>query len=252
MMKNGEKQGLQHIFSIGYDDSEVEKRLKEVYERIISQSPNMARLNFVRIVPRDLAIVFKSYDSIFFNGHIGRIVGNNLSFRVSQRMTSAGGKTSFNRADKYEITLSAYLLFNSFDTDDEEIIVNGIRCENRLEAAMRVFEHELIHLIEFILFKRSSCSRKQFADAAYAIFRHTMVKHQLMSQKRKAVERYGFKPGDTVSFPFEGQKYQGILHRITKRATVYVPDKNGSYMDNKGTRLKKYYVPLGLLTRMDV
>jgi hypothetical protein len=49
-----------------------------------------------------------------------------------------------------------------------------------------------------------------------------------------------------VSFVFEGVRLFGRVRRITKRATVLVPDPEGrSYSD--GMRYKEYYVPLAQL-----
>jgi hypothetical protein len=56
----------------------------------------------------------------------------------------------------------------------------------------------------------------------------------------------GFKAGQRVAFEFEGVRHEGILNRVTKRATVLVPDADGELMSD-GQRYRRYYVPLRLL-----
>ena len=51
---------------------------------------------------------------------------------------------------EYEITISATLLFNTFQDVDRPVTVGGLVCRDRVEAFQRIFEHELLHLAEFL------------------------------------------------------------------------------------------------------
>jgi len=46
-----------------------------------------------------------------------------------------------------------------------------------------------------------------------------------------------------VAFDFDGVRYEGILSRVTKRATVLVPHPDGRVMSD-GNPYLQFYVPL--------
>jgi len=52
-----------------------------------------------------------------------------------------------------------------------------------------------------------------------------------------------------VWFVFEGRALTGMIYAITKRATVMVEDSKGPYVDRRGRRYQKYYVPVEKLTK---
>ena len=60
--------------------------------------------------------------------------------------------------------------------------VNGLLCRDRTEALQRVFEHELLHLLEMLIWARSSCSAARFRGLAWNYFGHTATKHDLITQ----------------------------------------------------------------------
>ncbi len=62
----------------------------------------------------------------------------------------------------------------------------------------------------------------------------------------RAFTKFGVKPGNRVSFRFDGQHHTGVVNRITKRATVLVEDASGEPYSN-GKRYRKFYVPIGML-----
>lgn len=92
---------------------------------------------------------------------------------------------------------------------------------------MRILEHEIIHLLEMIIFKNSSCKNKRFKTIVKNIFGHSDVTHQLVTQKEVANKKMNLKIGDRVTFEFDGKRYFGFITNITKRATVMVRDKKG-------------------------
>jgi len=102
-------------------------------------------------------------------------------------MTKAAGKTYHHlKTNNITISLSLPLLFQTFQEIQRTIMINGISCHNRLDATMRIFEHELIHMIEFFFFEKSSCNKPRFKQLAHNIFGHTGVTHQLITQREIA------------------------------------------------------------------
>lgn len=175
-------------------------------------------------------------------------------------MTKAGGKTKLSRKiikiDQktreetiYEISIAITLLFQTFLDVKRTIIINGIVCNDRLEALQRIFEHELIHLLELLVWKKSSCSATNFKNLARQIFAHTETTHQLVTQSERALKKYGIKIGDKVEFVFKNTTYTGIVNRITKRATILVEHSEGRrYSDKK--KYVKFYIPLSKLKKI--
>ncbi len=236
--------------------SEIAARSAAIYEAVLEKSRHLDAGNFRSLHCDDLTQLFEEYDQRFFGGRCRQALGEaKLSFRLSPRMTSAGGKTTRitprgRGTPRYEIAVSTTLLFQTFHDVEREVVVTGVVCHDRLQALQRVFEHELIHLIEMMAWNASNCSAARFQSIAARFFGHTDHRHQLITPKERAVVKYGLRPGSLVRFQMGGRHYEGILNRITKRATVLVEDPAGRLYNN-GRRYAAYYVPLEKLTRVD-
>lgn len=265
----------------------------QIRKEILRNSGNIDNANFAKIGSGDLRILMESYDHHFFDGLCYELIEENrdhLSFRISTRMTSAGGKTiveskgsrqNGNRFPPrdFEIVVSATLLFQSFTGSGNDqylndrlamqsdlpqkkrqrmpasskqlkrkIRVGGVECADRLDALQRIFEHELVHLIEFLIWNDSSCSAKRFKSIIWRFFGHEQSNHQLTTPSESAEFDQGIGVGDFVTFRHAGHKYFGYVNHINRRATVLVPNKKGDrYTDGKN--YVKFYVPIGKLKR---
>jgi hypothetical protein len=233
-----------------FTTTEIEDRFRRIEATLLGQSQYLRTPNFDRIHPRDLEILFGAVDQIVFSGSLSSALGKTpLRFRLSSRMTSAGGRTGRFRSREgntlYEITIACGLLFQGFSDQDRPVQVCGLHCESRLQALVRIFEHELLHLIEFLCWNDSNCSAPRFQDIARRLFAHCSHKHELITWKERA-RTSGVGVGSLVSFVFEGTRLQGRVNRVTKRATVLVEDAAGRrYSD--GRRYSTYYIPLTAL-----
>jgi hypothetical protein len=225
-------------------------------QRLMRESRWLKDPNFQKASNADLQLLAEMYDQYYFGGSLlpwAKTYG--LDFRWSSRMTRAGGKTtrtvtvnrrSGARETHYEIALSSTLLFQTFRDMSRPIKVTGIECKNRLEAMQRVMEHEMIHLTEMLVWEDSCCAANRFQGIAYRLFRHTEHRHELITPRERAASEFNVRVGSRVSFQLEGKQYQGIVNRITRRATVLVKDPTGErYSD--GEHYRKYYVPIALL-----
>lgn len=236
------------ILTLKFSATDVRQRTQAIADTILNKSHFIKHPNFQQISPDDLKRMYRLYDTRFFNGFFRNKCANRLNLRLSKRMTSAGGKTTFwKRPRKYEIAISTPLLFQTFADVEKDITVTGLTCHNRLEAMQRVFEHELIHLLEYVVFEKSSCNQPQFKKLANNIFRHKETYHDLLTQTEVAAIKYDIQPGSKVTFEADGKVYVGVVSRITKRATVMIPDPEGPFRDFQGARYLKAYVPLSML-----
>lgn len=230
---------------------------RRIYDEALRSSPCLDAGNFTSIRTADLQELFDLYDGLFFQGSLrAALDGTPLAFRLSSRMTRAGGKTTWftresdRRRLRYEICVSTALLFQCFTKQDHRpITVVGLTCRDRLEALQGVMEHEAIHLAEILAWGRTNCSGKRFQSVASRLLGHETHTHTLITPKERARETYGIREGDRVRFEYDGRRYTGLVRRITRRATVLVRDKRGEpYTD--GHRYATFYVPLGQLQRV--
>jgi hypothetical protein len=256
---------LQHkraLYALVTQHPVSEKQRKQLMSgigiEVLAKSEIMRVPNFQATTASDILRMAELYDRYFFAGHclaLARFHG--IRFRWSKRMTSAGGKTvrmvQINRHDKtrslrYEIVLSSTLLFQTFSDLNRPVRVTGLICANRLEAMQRILEHELIHLVEMLIWDESCCAASRFQTIANQLFGHTAHKHDLITQQERASEKFNVRVGSRVKFRSEGKLYSGIVNRITRRATVLVEDPSGQRYDN-GHCYLKFYVPLSHLEK---
>lgn len=241
---------------IQYAPEVISRKRAAIARRLMSGSPNIQRETFTRLAVSDLELMFQLYNEVFFENRFLDVFSGKLKFSVSSRLTRSAGKTlcpkNIGRLKPEAVVIEVRMGLDFFFRYDEvpgDKTVSGIVTHSALEALQIVFEHELCHVLEFIYFHRSSCKGSRFKMMAYRIFGHTDSFHHLPTPGAIAREKYGLKPGDTVSFLFEERTLTGIIYAISKRATVMVKDKKGPFVDRQGQRYQKYYVSLGKLRR---
>ena len=225
---------LQHLIQTRTIAQKDRQQLSEqIYQHVIANSESITRPNFTSISPADLGLLFQINDELFFDGLVGRLCEQKaerpLSFRLSTRMTNAGGTTTMFRTGshrkpkfEYEITIATTPLFGTFSQTKgvESSVVGGLPCNDRVEALQRIMEHEMIHLIEMLIWDDSNCQARPFKQIVKRFFGHTESNHQLLRPKDIARQKLGIGVGDTVSFDHHGNELIGTINRITKRATI--------------------------------
>jgi len=248
---------LQIVETTNLNSQDVAGRTAQIHADVLEKSRYISAANFTRIHPSDLELLFGEYDAKFFNGRVKTSLGSiPLGFGLSKRMISAGGKTTSytdprSGSRRYKISVSTTILFGCFHDDDHRpITASGLVCRDRLDALQRVMEHELVHLIEMILWDKSSCSQARFHSITRRLFGHTKNTHQLITPRERAVVKFGIKPGMKVRFRFDGEVHTGIVNRISKRATVLVENERGQRYTN-GKHYAKFYVPVQSLEAVE-
>jgi hypothetical protein len=242
------------LIKLKYSDADIIKKRAAVAQKLISASRSIKDGNIKEISTGDLKLIFEFYDEYFFNGWFKNSSKGKFSFSLSKRMTKSAGKTICLKNSnniipeamviEIRIGIDFFFHYGAVDSDNN---VCGIKTSNSLEALQIVFEHELCHVIEFINFKESNCKGVRFKTISNNLFGHTESYHQLPTHKEIVQKKFGINIGDIVFFSFEDKELRGILKGINKRATVMVPDTNGSYADNRGNKYAKYYVPIARL-----
>jgi hypothetical protein len=256
---NSERQAK--LFALLYSPVNVQDRVARIYEATLAQSPQIRDGNFTVIGTDDLERLFFSYDREFFRGRLGEMIveddAHPIAFRLSRRLVSAAGQTvrQVRRVNRngstavkvdYEITISTTLLYNTFRDVERTVTVGGLVCRDRLESLQRIFEHELLHVAEFLGWGRSNCRADNFHALSRRIFAHEGAYHDLITPREQARAAYDIQVGDQVSFELDGTWHFGRVNRITRRATVLVESPRGQPFTD-GKRYVPFYVPLPLL-----
>jgi len=242
------------LIKIRFNSGEIKERREKVRERILTSSNNIKNGIITKVLEEDLKIIFDQYDTYFLNNYFKNNFLGNIKFSFSKRMTRSAGLTIVPKniaylkqeEEIYEIRIGINFFLRYYDINREKK-VNGIITSDALNALQLVFEHEMCHIIEFYVFKNSSCKKQRFRIISKNIFGHQGVYHGLPTNSEISKIQFGFKIGDKVSFTRGNNNFQGIISSINKRATVMVIDKGGRYVDTKGNKYSKWYVPLGYL-----
>ncbi len=240
------------IFDTIYCEEKIHEKRQKIAMLLQQQSNSFFNGRLFLFNENDLIALFSLYDQFFFDNWFRIHNAITLTFRYNGRLTSSAGLTKVTHASHsknpkkwlYEIHISKPLLFN-FKPGGSKTKINGRIPSCQLEALQLILEHEICHVIEFLCLGKSNCNTPAFRALAQRLFGHTDVVHTL-SHRQHPVP-YSFRAGESVCFNWKGNRLQGIISRITKRATVMVPDFRGEYVDYSGIRYRKYYVPLSQL-----
>jgi hypothetical protein len=229
-----------------------------IRDAVLRESRAVQMPNFLRVGPADLRLLFRLYDAHFFGGELADLLARKASgpcgLAFDGRLRSSGGITR-RRLDRrtgvatYEIVLSRSLLLDNFK-DGQGCVLCGLHCADRLDGMMRVFEHELLHLLEFLRYGASRCAGRRFQSLSRVLFGHASHQHRMSTARQRTLAATTLRPGMRVRMTVEGKAVTGVINAIHKRATVLVESKQGQLYTN-GKRCVKYYAPLGALERVD-
>jgi hypothetical protein len=245
------------LTNIKYDVITIIQKRIQVREQFFTLSNNIKNGNIEVISEKDLQLLFKLYDTIFLESYFRINFKGILKFKLSHQMTKSAGITKTSRnisvialeKQQFEIKISLDFLFDYYKSIREKS-VGGIITNDPLDVLMLVFEHEICHVIEFLVFKFSSCKKERFKTISNNIFGHKESYHKLATNSELIFTNYGLKPNDKVSFEYEEKLLKGIIYRINKRATVMVEDKKGTFTNISGKRFSKYYMPINTIKKL--
>jgi len=191
------------MINIKYNTDSIISKRALIKELLFEKSINIKCEDFSQISDNDLYILFNLYDEIFLKSWFKANFKGKISFKLSKQLTRAAGNTTTKRNLEeikpedvvFEIKISLNHLIN-FNKIDRTKYVGGIKANSVLDSLLLVFEHELCHVIEFIVCKKSSCNKKPFKELIFNLFGQTETNHKLVSTNEVTVKEYGIKPGD--------------------------------------------------------
>lgn len=246
------------MFDIKYSTNTIDEKRNIIKQLLFEKSENISGVNFAQISNDDLYLLYHLYDEIFLNSWFKKNFKGKIIFKLSKQLTRAAGNTTtkkhiekINPEDvEFQIKISLNHLMN-FHKVERDKYVGGIKAENNLDSLMLVFEHELCHVLEFLICYKSNCKREPYKNLINNLFGHIESTHNLVTNKELCLTEYGFKIGDNVKFEFKGKQLTGKINKINKRATVMSPSTHGNYVDNKGQHYVKFYIPLDHLKKIN-
>ncbi|MEG2288495.1 MAG: hypothetical protein RSA29_06110 [Clostridium sp.] len=229
----------------GNSDEEI-IRLRSIIKNLYCHGCKVIKMNDINnITIHNILVLLKLYDNYIFKDNLSNLIDSNIKISLSNRMTSSGGKTIFNKISniqRYEIRISMRIL-EKFISDNKNKVICGIEGKDVIDALMLILEHEICHVLEFSIYGNSNCRGDIFKIIAYDIFKHKSSYHEILKDSSKIISENYFKKGQIVNFIYKNKKYEGVIKNINKRATVMVKNGEDIYESN----YTKWYVPLNLL-----
>lgn len=214
--------------------TEIEKKRGEIHDFLALRCPGNA--NFSQIDDDFLYLLYQQYDQAFFDGFLAEYPVPILKF--STRMTRVGGKF-IPSSLRHEIRISIRLLFDNFGKDKAPSSINGIEAQDRLQGLQLIFEHELLHLYEYLKWGQTSCRQNRFRELANTIFGHRETRHELITRDEQISREKGLSPGIRVRVDFPEGPVEGIVYRVSRHCTVLIPHPKGKWVDREGERYRK-------------
>lgn len=248
---------LEKLIAIRNDPYLIQQKREQVGMILKVTSANIKDNQINTLEVSDLHLLFNAYDQVFFHYWFRDHFAGLIKLSLSKRMTKSAGITicpkKIAEIAAKELTIEIRIgvdFFLKYDQAADPVNVCGLATNNSLQALQLVMEHEICHVIEFVLYHSSSCKKPRFKTMAANCFGHTSSLHQLPTIRQLASSRLGIKIGDRVAFVYEHRELKGIISNINKNATVMVPEKRGVFADKHGKRYTKYYVALNLLKKV--
>lgn len=239
------KQSLPFLFPLSAPT--IAQYRSNILKELCLIDAGFANLPISSLQSETLNRMFDLYNRLFFSGFLTDKLPD-FCITLSSRMTSSAGKFicirgPFKRMKLTEIRLSSDFLFR---LEKGPFELNGLTVDTPQEAILIVFEHELCHALETVLFGETGHSSR-FLSFANGLFGHTATRHKLPT-RRQTGACSGLMIGCRVSFPYQENTLFGTVTYVGKTATVMVPSLHGDYRDKQGHRYSKYRVPLSKLT----
>ena len=183
---------------------------------------------------------FYNIDRLWFQGLIEKEIINTrhvINFKANEKLTSVAGR--FGQQDgRLEIQMSKQILDNLFNDKIKRVEIGGIICSSLLKVFVIIMEHEITHLIIYLLKENPYIKsiKKQHHSKAFKVFVYNMyhqltVTHNLLfgdidkyrQETKKAIETFDI--GDIVKCNLSS--FEGTLVTMTKQ--IGVIKINGKY-----------------------
>ena len=206
------------------------------------------KININKLDKKAVKNTFEILDDIYFDNKISERIDEmdaKLSFAVSNRLSCTAGYCEYswkpdyygNKKWKFKLTISTKIINNIFSKKESSLKINGLKCYNRLECYLNLYQHELIHLLLFVFcFKKGKDyggHTDTFIKISHNLFGHTEYKHNLLcgdadqNDKDDTKFRKEVELGDEIkSKKIKDKIYQGSVFKLTSKYAYILLPKN--------------------------
>lgn len=207
---------------------DIEFYRKKIQCEIISYFNNEKQFSFLD--KNHIKLLYELYDKFFLNNECEKLIKEKkykLEFKVGYGKKRIGYCKRLDR-QTYLISISNMLTKLNFNN---KLNINGIDVDNRLDALLILFEHELIHLYMFlkgwydIKDKYYLPHGKLFKTLVRRLFGHTKVRHQL-DENKQIKNKNDFNLKQKVCFDYKKAKKSGIIIKLNPKRAKILLDNN--------------------------
>jgi hypothetical protein len=246
-MDDGESQILQMFLTT----TRISEGARSEYLRCLREGANLNGNDVFVFTDEQLHNLVINYDRQFFAGALRKAVASGtLRVGFSNRLRRTAGKTrrlskTRNAVQAYEISINKQLLMDQSPTQARPAKVGGLLCADADEVLMRILEHEMVHLAEYIAWGVSDCDAFQFQSIVMRFFGHTTKSHELLGSSTRTILAADYRVGQYVTFSLAGAAVEGKIVAITENLIIEVPTRGAQRSEHT---VYRYSVPPALVT----
>ena len=181
------------------------------------------RENHFEVTVALMQSMWKSYDRHFFKNNLIDTLEktrHRIIFMINNRLRTSAGRcfagvlNPQTKLFEYKMELAPKVFRDTFKNEEKSVVNNGVVCRNRLQCAMLIFEHELLHALMFMFAPESTRlgHSELFVRMARSLFQHTDIHHNLLGNTggdpRKTVNCTNGKPASSTGKKRPSKKAQ--------------------------------------------
>lgn len=235
---------LEKMFNSEYEQIKIKKIVyNNIFVNVFDSSTKIDNLKSGHIKN-----IFKIIDKIYFKNNIKNYLKKNnikLDFKVSKKLTCTAGICKYITPTNYQIVLSSTIINNIFRDNTKVLKINGIKCFNSIECLINLFEHELVHLIIFLLCpelgKGHGGHTHTFKNIAHNIFGHTDYVHMLLTgdydkyENKIKLIKQNLKIGNIINIKFKnGKIMMGYVIKLSNKKVKVILENGNIYIIGYG------------------
>ena len=232
------------------EPKEITKKRQQVKEKLLEI---FLINNFKNATNEQVEKTFYIFDEIYFDGYLKNYIDQydhiHIGFKSCDKLKSSAGLCKLGykyNQDGYftEFNLSIFIskpiINNIFNNNEKSLAIGGLKCYDRLECFMIIFEHELIHFIinlfDFEINNKEGPHGKTFKTIIKNLFNHTNIFHNLKdgdadtNEENLKILKDKLKIGNYVITKGcnTGDKIEGTIIKIYNK-TVLIKSKENKY-----------------------
>ena len=229
--------------------NEIRNAINEAYKKNTREILIKIRKDFTKYIEsknksffktpeiEDLRYLFDLYDSRYFSGHLSKHFDVKFSFSV--KISRAPGILRYgNGRSEIMFLFSTPMIFEAYDEKASNYTIRGVTYKDPSEVVMSILEHEIAHIVEYVMHGATNCTKEKYRKIAFDLFGHIDSEEVIKADLRKKQLSQSFKIGDEVIFPYFTKTFRGTITNIRTKVTVEVSSVYST---------KKYYVSFDVL-----